>query len=231
VNEPAMIYRNTGSGGLRHHLDVELRGPEGNIFGVGAKVAIRTRGKQQYGYCSVTKGFESGSLGPVHFGLGREQWVDSVEVVWPDGKVQLLTEVRSDRRLVVDHRDAAERENRLWPHGTTNALLVDVTDSIGLRYRRPADPFNDLDAQPLMPHQLSKWGPKMAVADIDGDGLDDLFICGGVRQAGSLFRQEKTGRFVAVDSALFAGDGFCLDADAVFADVNGDGRPDLVVVS
>jgi hypothetical protein len=71
----------------------------------------------------------------------------------------------------------------------------------------------------------------MAVADIDGDGLDDLFVCGGVNQPGVLFRQDASGSFIPVDTAMFAADAFCPDADAVFADVNGDGHPDLIVVS
>jgi len=243
MNEPAMIYRNSGGAGV-HYLDVELRGPAGNLFGIGAKVAVRTGGRVQYGYCSVTRGFESGSLGPVHFGLGREGHVDTLEVDWPDGRQQVLTHVGADRRVVVDHRDAVVGSGGMWPvasgHGLRGAvsglpvaqsLLVDVTEEMAFPYRRVDDPFNDLDAQPLMPHQQTTRGPKMAVADIDGDGLDDIFICGGVRQPGSLFRQEASGRFVAVDTALFKADGFCPDADAVFADVNGDGHPDLVVVS
>jgi len=232
VNAPAMIYRNDLPRKDRHYLDVELRGPAGNFFGIGAKVAIRVRGKLQYGYCSATRGFESASLGPVHFGLGREARVDTLEVDWPDGKVQTLTEVRVDRRLVVDHRDAVSGHPGLVPGSRVAAgLLTDVTDSIKLPYLRVNTSFNDLNIQPLMPHQLSTRGPKMAVADVDGDGLDDLFICGGVGQRGSLFRQEASGRFVAVDTALFSADAFCPDADAVFADVNGDGHPDLVVVS
>jgi hypothetical protein len=232
VNEPAMIYHNLGAGAGEHYLDVELRGPAGNVFGIGAKVAVRTGMKAQYGYCAVTRGFESGSLGPVHFGLGREMRVDTLEVDWPDGKKQVQTAVRGDRRVVVDYRDATVIPTGMWPEWKKNGkLLVDVTDSIGLSYRRVADPFNDLDLQPLMPHQQSTRGPKMAVADIDGDGLDDIFICGGVRQWGRLFRQEASGHFMAVDTALFAADGICPDGNAVFADVDGDGHPDLVVVS
>ncbi|HEY4111158.1 VCBS repeat-containing protein [Puia sp.] len=256
VNGVAMVYRNNGVGDDRHYLDVDLRGPAGNLFGIGAKVAVRARGRVQYGYHSVTRGFESGSLGPVHFGLGRERVVDTLEVDWPDGKRQVMTEVRADRRLVVDHRDAVVGHGGMWPSAWSSAwpgtgaagtgrqvetvggeagfvtgLLREVTDSIGLPYRRVADPFNDLDVQPLMPHQQSTRGPKLAVADIDGDGLDDIFICGSMRQRGSLFRQDSWGRFVPVDTALFAADSFCPDGDAVFADVNGDGHPDLVVVS
>lgn len=249
ANEPAMIYRNSGGAGV-HYLDVELRGPAGNVFGIGAKVAARTGARVQYGYCAVTRGFESGTLGPVHFGLGRESHVDTLEVDWPDGRRQVMTDVRGDKRLVVDWRDAGVAgpgnagsvRGGMWPEGLglgrpasrmkmEKGFLVDVTDSIGLGYRRVSDPFNDLDVQPLMPHQQSTRGPKMAVADIDGDGLDDLFICGGARQPGSLFRQEASGRFVPVDTMLFRADGFCPDGDAVFADVNGDGHPDLVVVS
>jgi enediyne biosynthesis protein E4 len=233
VNEPAMIYRNNTARKDRHYLDVELRGPVGNLFGIGAKVAVRTGDRLQFGYCSVTRGFESGTLGPVHFGLGHFARVDTVQVLWPDGKVQTLVDVGGDRRIAVDYRDGKATGSTLWPSSivTARRLLRDVTDSIAMPYRRAKDEYNDFDLQPLLPHQQSTRGPRMAVADIDGDGLDDLFICGGVRQPGSLFRQDASGHFVARDSALFAADRFCADADAVFADVNGDGHPDLVVVS
>lgn len=232
VNGPAMIYRNDLPRKDRHYLDIELRGPAGNVFGIGAKVAISIRGKPQYGYCSATRGFESASLVPVHFGLGRDTLVDTLEVDWPDGKTQTLTRVRGDRRLVVDHREAVNERGRLLPKQVIPAgLLREVTDSINLPYRPAGNAFNDLTLQPLMPHQMTTRGPRMAVADIDGDGLDDLFICGEVNRPGVLFHQDASGSFIPVDTAMFAADAFCPDADAVFADVNGDGHPDLIVVS
>ncbi|WP_431213498.1 FG-GAP repeat domain-containing protein [Puia sp. P3] len=106
-----------------------------------------------------------------------------------------------------------------------------MTDSVAFPWRRVPSAFNDFDAQPLIPHQLSTRGPKVAIGDIDGDGLDDIFICGNDRQPGSLFRQLASGKFEPSNEELFRADAICEDADAIFFDANGDGHPDLLVVS
>src|SRR5207302_1910397 len=76
------------------------------------------------------------------------------------------------------------------------------------------------------------WGgPMLAVADVNGDGLDDMFIGGTKGQAGKLLIQQPDGRFVSRNEKLFEADATSEDLGAVFFDANGDGRPDLYVVS
>jgi hypothetical protein len=91
--------------------------------------------------------------------------------------------------------------------------------------------FDDMDREPLMPHLLSSEGPALAAGDVNGDGLDDLYVGGAKWQPGRLLLQQADGAFVASDSAVFAADSITEDVDAVFFDANGDGTPDLYVVS
>ena len=228
ANGPALVYRNRRTSA--HFLDIQLVGSAANPLGLGAKVVVLGKGVMQFNYLTPTHGFESCSLQYVHFGLGVDTVVDTVQVIWPDGLVQLLTDVSADRRVVVDHKNAGKGK-ALLPLPGAAPLLKDVTDSVAFPFQRVSSTFNDFDAQPLIPHQLSTRGPKMAVADIDGDGLDDIFICGNDRQPGSLFRQLPSGKFEARDQEVFAADALCEDADAVFFDANGDGHADLLVVS
>jgi len=234
ANGPAQIYQNNFRhiSPATHYLDIQLVGSASNPLGLGAKVVVKNKGILQLNYLTPTHGFESGSLQYLHFGLGGESSADTVEVIWPDGMTQLLTNVKADRRLTLDHKDAATGGTILLPSGAgTPPLLKNITDSISIPYHRQPSTYNDFDAQPLIPHQLSTRGPKMAVADIDGDGLDDIYICGNDQQPGYLFHQLSSGKFEPSNGKVFARDAFCEDADAIFFDANDDGHADLLVVS
>ncbi len=91
--------------------------------------------------------------------------------------------------------------------------------------------FDDFNVQYLIPHEESTRGPKIAVGDVNGDGLDDFYACGAKGQPGVLMIQQKNGTFVSADTAVFRKDAGCEDVDALFFDANGDGYPDLYVVS
>ena len=70
------------------------------------------------------------------------------------------------------------------------------------------------------------------MADVNGDGLDDVFIGGSAGVPGKLFLQHKDGSFVeSVSGQPWAADTTYEDWGAVFFDANGDGRPDLYVAS
>ena len=82
-----------------------------------------------------------------------------------------------------------------------------------------------------MPHLLSTEGPRLAVADVNGDGLDDFYVGGAKWQAGKLFIQQRDGTFRESSQSAFAADSLSEDIGATFFDANGDGRQDLLVVS
>jgi len=229
VNSEAMVYRNNGT--PNHFLDIRLQGPPNNILALGAKVILKNKDSLQLDHLTPTHGFESSCLQYLHFGLGGAVVADTLQVIWPDGASQLLTHVTADRRLTLDYRDAKPGQPLLLPSMPAKPLLTNITDSIAFPYQRIPSGYNDFDRQPLLPHQLSRVGPKLATADINGDGLDDIFICGNSRQPGSLFVQLPSGKFQPCNQQVFQSDALCEDADAVFFDANGDGHADLVVVS
>src|SRR5207249_10986432 len=82
-----------------------------------------------------------------------------------------------------------------------------------------------------IPHLLSREGPALAVGDVNGDGLDDIYVGGAKWQAGRLYLQQRNGTFRASEQRAFQADSLAEDVDAVFFDANGDGHPDLYVVS
>jgi hypothetical protein len=155
---------------------------------------------------------------------------DSVMVTWPSGRSQVLTKVKSGQTLALE--EARATDNLLFlPFPVPHPFLEPVKDSLGLYFRHRENRFFDFNRQLFIPHQLSTAGPKIAVGDINGDGLDDLYICGARGQAGMLYRQQADGSFTPVNETLFWRDAACEDVDALLTDLNGDHAPDLYVVS
>ena len=215
-----------------HFLDIELKGNAANKFGIGAKVIVKQKDLVQFGYISATKGFESSSLQYVHFGMNSKDRVDTVQVLWPDGKSQILINVKIDQRITISYQPDDHLYLSLLPSvNNGNKMFVDITDSVNLTYRHQENDFNDFNIQPLIPQMVSTQGPKLAVADVNSDGLDDLYVCGAKGQPGKLFIQNNYGNFTGTNETIFAADSGCEDVNAVFFDADGDGDQDLYVVS
>ena len=233
INEPATIYRNNTVQQLANHfLEIQLKGDGQNKFAVGTKVTIQQKGKIQTGYINATKGFESAALQYIHFGTGADSIIDKMEVLWPDGKSQIFTNVKCNQCITVWYKNGGNNITSLLPTNTADKkLFTDITSSIQLPYRHHENNFNDFNVQAFIPHMVSTQGPKLAVADVNGDGLEDFFVCGAANQAGNLFQQTASGKFIATNQKLFIADAACEDVNAVFFDVDNDGDMDLYVVS
>ncbi len=228
---PVSIYRNRSrerSGNA--YLTIALQGSGKNTAGIGTKVFVVQAGRRQLLEQSPTRGFQSSVDQRLHFGLGRDTLVDSLIVIWPDRRFQVLTSVAANRRLTLLQRDA----RGVWAYGRTPEsppLFTDITESVPTGYAHVENDFNDMDREPLMPHLLSTEGPALAVGDVNGDGLDDFFAGGAKWQSGQLLIQQRDGSYVRSDSSVFAADSITEDVAAVFFDANGDGHPDLYVVT
>ena len=160
-----------------------------------------------------------------HFGLGRARRVDSLEIDWPDGRYQLLTNVAVDRLLIVRQSDATQRKASPGPKTATTSTdqWFQPLDLRGLKYKQPTSTQIDYSVQPLLPYLLSSHGPPIAVADVNGDGLDDIFVGGGGGVPGKLFLQRKDGSFVESSQGQpWEADKSYEDWSAVFFDANGD---------
>ncbi len=232
VNQEAFVYRNNARSlhPVNHYLRVKLDGEGMNRYGVGARVTLHAGTSILMQEESPTRGFQS-SVDPVlDFGLGAVATVDSVRVVWPDGRVSVQTHVAANQLVTVRQREAAAATPGI-AHAPAATRFVDVTAHAALGFRHQENDFLDFDRERLIPKLLSTEGPYMAVADVNGDGLDDLFIGGAKEQPGQLLLQNRNGTFTRSNPGLFELDAISEDLGAVFFDANGDGRPDLYVVS
>lgn len=231
VNGPAVIYRNRSrsmDGG--RFLRVELRGPRGNHHGIGARVLIHHGGRLQMAEQVPTRGFQSSVDHRLHFGLGASAVVDSLTVTWPDGRVQRLTALPVDTVVRLDHTAATETLDAAGSTGPP-PLLEDLSSALAAAQPHQENRFFDFSREPLIPHQVSREGPAVAAADVDGDGRDDLYLGGAKWQAGQLLLQRPDGSFSAAAVPAFQADSLYEDVAAVFLDANGDGHADLYVVS
>ena len=131
---------------------------------------------------------------------------------------------------MVDQNKAAGRFNASTYFPSPRELFR-IDSLTGLNWAHHEDPFDDFNKQYLIPHKESTRGPKLAVADINRDGIDDIFLCGAKGQPGTLMLGQGDGKYQSIDTSLFAADKDFEDVDALFFDANGDGYPDLYVVS
>ncbi|HEU5184287.1 MAG TPA: VCBS repeat-containing protein [Gemmatimonadaceae bacterium] len=230
VNQAAFIYRNNARALHKEHraLRVRLEGAGSNRFGVGARVTVFAGADAYMQELSPARGFQSSVDYTLVFGLGTHAAADSVRVDWPDGRVGLVSNVAADELVIVRQTDALAVPPSAARAPVTSLLTADTT-TIDVRHRENA--FVDFAREPLVPKLLSMEGPYMAVADVNGDGLDDVFIGGAKEQAGSLLLQLRDGRFAASSQAVFEKDRISEDLGAAFFDANGDGHADLYVVS
>jgi hypothetical protein len=228
INEYASLFENrTADASDNNHLQIELRGTGKNTFGLGAKVTVYAGGEKQYAEQMPTRGYLS-SVSPIlHFGLGRHAAVDSLQVIWPDGSAQILKNVQANRRISIHQENAVEVDDSLRADAP---LFEEVPSPIRFEHRMDGE-IDDFRRQPLMDHPKSFVGPALAKADVNGDGLVDVFAGGGSGQASRLYLQRQNGRFVAVSQPALEADKHSQDVDAVFLDYNRDGFLDLYVAS
>jgi hypothetical protein len=165
----------------------------------------------------------------LHFGLDTLRNVDSLLIIWPNQEYQLLKNIAANQPLLIYQKNAADtfQYNAFFPPKP----MLFAADSMKLPWQHKENAFMDFNVQYLIPHAESTRGPKLAVGDVNGDGLDDFYACGASGQPGALLMQQKNGSFMASDTTVFGKDAGCEDVDALFFDANGDGKQDLYVVS
>jgi hypothetical protein len=227
VNETASIYRNiSDENPNNNYLNIQLTGRDKNKFGLGAVVELFHNSHKQMLQQMPTRGYQSSVSEILHFGLGADQQVDSLFVIWPDGSENKFNSIKSNQLLKVATSDVTVND-----HIKKKLTPFFVSDSSKIDFKHHEIPVNDFKRQPLMPFMYSHTGPILAQGDVNHDGLNDLFIGASAGQASSLMIQHQDGTFDEVNSYFFESDKNYSATDATFFDADQDGDLDLYVVS
>lgn len=229
VNMEAFVYRNNATQKLHSaYLKVKLQGAGENRLGIGAKILVYAGGQVHNLYQMLSRGFQS-SVDPVLVvGLGNNVSIDSLVVVWPDMRKQTLKNVSINTTLLLKQEEANEKFVQQPP---AHPLYTDVSAKFisgGSAHRENL--FIDFDRERLMPKMISMEGPKCTVADVNADGLDDIFIGGAKSDFGKLFFQQANGTLIRSQQQAFAIANTTDQTGAAFFDADKDGDNDLLIV-
>ncbi len=202
IDDPAFLFENTLYNSDKkkeeqtaNFLRVDLKGPLMNPQGFGATVTIWNKGAQQLAQSHCVRGYLSKSENFLHFGLGASQSVDSIVVVWSDGKKQTLSKQNANQVIAIDYKNANEKT---VPSNMSKPTLFEEVDpaSIGIDYVHEENDFIDFNLQKTLPHKFSQYGPAIAVGDVNGDGLDDIALASSSRFQGPVvLMQQPNGKF------------------------------------
>ncbi len=229
VNAPCFIYKNE-TNGEANYLKIKILGEGQNTAGLGAKVFLWAGGQTFFQELAPMRGFESCVDSRLNFGIGQVKMVDSLLVVFPGGKFWASKNISPNQTLEVFEKDGNPGFPGFDFLKTADAKPIFQTEKT-LPFRHRENDFSDFDREPLLFKMYSAEGPKLAVADVNRDGLEDFFVGGASGQAGQIFLQTKDNQFVASKNQAFEKDKICEDVAATFFDADGDGDPDLYVGS
>ena len=231
ANTESFIYRNN-SEKLKdgnNWLAFKYKGYAKNTGGLGTKVTIYYDStKLQTIQHTNVRGYLSSTENDTHFGLGKTAKVDMVEVSWLDGSKQILRNVAANQVILLDHANASKAV-KFDEHYKPQPYFARTNDNLGIDFKHTENDYDDYLREFTLPHKMSTLGPGMAVADVNGDGLDDIFIGGAQDQSGAIYTQKKEGGFVR--SSYVKDNMQCEDAGALFFDADGDGDNDLVIAT
>lgn len=229
VNQVASVYRNESNRllPLNKYLSFKLVGSDKNTNAIGTSVEVRHKGSKFSIEQIPNRGFESSVDLRPFLGLGTLEKVDSIIIVWPDGKITNLVDVQTNQTLTLHQQEAVDPEAPKIIEGVKLFSL----NQIELDYSHHESKFVDFDRDKLIYHMMSTMGPNLSVADVNNDRLEDIFFGGAKGQSGALIFQTANGRFANAVLDPFAVDAGSEDSRNRFFDADGDQDMDLYVCS
>lgn len=230
VEDQAFVYSNNAAQLAQNQwIQIKCKGPASNSNGYGAKVRVRYGSQVFYQEITANRGYYSSVEPILQVGLGKNAGPVTVEIEWPGGNYQLLENVAVNKRLVLDFAAAKPGKMPEWKAGEPPVFSPQPATVLPFTHKENA--FDDFDRERLMTHRYSTLGPCLCKADVNADGMEDLFVGGAMGQAGTLWLQQANGSFTLLPQSAFDTDKAFEDTGAVFFDADKDGDADLYLSS
>ena len=228
VNENAFLLKNNTAqqDTTQKGLTLQFKGIAPNTFGIGAKVIAYTGNQSQFFENYTTRGYMSAVPPSIFIGLGTRQKIDSLHIIWPSGKKQILKNVKAS--LTVDESQADSNPSE--PLVSQQEILWNQ-DSLQLDFKHKDGTSLEFSRDPLVPYANTNTGPQIMSADFNQDGLDDLIILGAKAQKTTLFYQNKDGSFTKEFLPEADDDAIHEDTAVAIFDADGNGSPDIAIAS
>ncbi|MBK8501264.1 MAG: VCBS repeat-containing protein [Saprospiraceae bacterium] len=230
INDVAFIYQNNAAQLKENHwLRIDPIVDQTKVVTIGTKVSVHSKSGKQFFEITGVRGMYSQSEQIAHFGVGQDLMIDTVKVTWPDGRMTILMDVAVDQVVRVLYSES--QASNIAGENQSNAFLSDISSEFAIQYQHEENKFDDFEKQVLIPQKMSSLGPQIAVGDINGDGIEDLFIGGVAGKTGSIYLQEKNQGFKIIECKALDIHKSSEDVGSLFFDADQDGDLDLYVVS
>ncbi|MBE16790.1 MAG: RNA-binding protein [Cytophagaceae bacterium] len=229
VNMHSFVYENKSNEQLEHnYLKLTFEGSDKNPFAVGTKVMLYYNDQISLQELIPSRGFQSSMEYDMTIGLGEATKVDSLRIIWPNDRTQLLEDVTVNQTVNLQQASATTTYKLPTPSVVT-PLLSERSNSQLLTHQENS--YSDFDYEGLIAKKVSQEGPSLAVGDIDNDGNEDIFIGGAKGKAGQVYMHSGNAALTQTTPAVFESDALFEDTAAAFFDADGDGDLDLLVAS
>lgn len=233
INDKAFVYRNLAEKYAPNasHAKIYLKGSEKNLNAIGARVLVFKKEEMLSFEKFPVRAFQASMEIPLSIGLGNKAEIDSVYLIWPDRSYQKIPTSGLKDSLSITYKkglpifDFERFKNRK----NNNGSFRDVANDFNLAINHEENDFVEFEREALIPHKMSSEGPALAVADINHDGLEDIFLGSSKESLPRLFLQNTNGKFRESIQTAFKKDSIYEEVDAQWVDINNDTHLDLVV--
>lgn len=226
VNMEAFVYQNNSEKNKKNHfVKVKLKGDKQNKFGVGSVVELFSGNEIIRQELIPSRGFQSSIDYVMTFGIGTKK-IDSLQVIWPNSKFQTIKKIKNNCTINLNIADA--KLNYVSKRDMSKPLFSEKKSQF---FAHKENDYIDFDYEGLISKMLSQEGPSLAVADINGDGNEDVFIGGAKGQAGKIYLNKGNDNYSVLAQKDLDSDANFEDTAASFFDADNDGDQDLLVGS